>query len=178
MKKIFFSLLLLSAFALTADAQSSNCAKSCAAKKGAAAASCQSKVSTASVVIAPEHQAAAAKLASMDASIEARKNETGGVSYVKKETCGYSGSVSYVSLGYDPATNTFVNVAPSELAPAAKSSTGCGPSKATSANGKACCASGSAAKAGCCASKAKTASATSASSLEAKPVKTSGGTKN
>jgi hypothetical protein len=160
---------------LTAEAQSSSCAKSCTGKKAASAASCQSKVSTASVVIAPEHQAAAAKLASMDATIESRKNETGGVSYVKKETCAYSGSVSYVDLGYDASTNTFVNVSPADVR--AASSTGCGP-KATSASGKAACATGAAGKSGCCASKAKSASATSASSLDAKPVKTSGGTKN
>ena len=59
---------------------------------------------------------AAAKLASMDSSIETKTCPvTGTVSYVRKETCAGSGTVSYVDVNYDAATNTFVNVSPMKM---------------------------------------------------------------
>lgn len=176
MKRIIFSILLFSACAFAVQAQGSGCAKSCTAKS-ASAASCHAKVASASTNAVPaEHLAAAAKLASMDKSIEARKTEDGGVTYVRKETCGHSGSVSYMALSYDAAHNSFVNVSPSEVSTTTtKSAAGCGPAKATA--GKACCAAGASTKA-CCASKAKTTTASSTNENEGKPVKTSGGTKN
>jgi hypothetical protein len=170
MKRILFSLLLVSAFAAGAQAQSkASCAKSCAAK-AASASSCHSKVAGMTAVSA-EDAAAAAKLASLDATIESRKDETtGAVCYVRKETCSHSGSVSYVALNYDAATNTFVNVSPTAVNET--KAAGCGSAKATSASVKSCCVAGSANKA-CCASKGKVATTTNAN--EGKPVKTAGG---
>lgn len=181
MKRIFFSLLFLSALALGASAQNSTCAKTCAAKKGTAASSCQSKVGVANAVPS-QYQKAAAKLASMDTNIEQRTSETGEVSYVRKETCAFSGSVAYVDLSYDPAMNTFVNVSPAQVEKAttsgcsgaakATSATSCsGAAKTTSANGKACCAGGTKAA---CATKAKAADADNTS----KTTKGTGSTKS
>jgi hypothetical protein len=172
MKKIIFSMLLFAACTLAVQAQSSGCAKTCTAKQAAA---CASK-STATAQVPQEHQAAAAKLASMDKTIEMRKSEN-GVTYVRKESCAHSGTVAYTSLSYDAANNAFVNVGPSEMSATTTSAAGCGP-KATAASGKAGCSATAAGK-GCCASKAKTSTAsTTVNANEGKPVKTSGGTKN
>jgi hypothetical protein len=175
MKKIVFSILFMAAFALGLQAQGSGCSKSAAAGKPGC---CAAKASVAANYNVPqEHQAAAAKLASMDKNIEARKSEN-GVTYVRKETCAHSGSVAYTNLSYDPLQNTFVNVGPSEMGAAkTTSAAGCGPAKATA--GKTGCATSAAGKSGCCASKAKTSTAsTTVNASEGKPVKTSGGTKN
>ena len=141
MKKVLFSLMLISAFALSAQAQT--CSKSCTAKP--AAASCQGSAATTSTADA------AAKLASMDATIESRTCPVSGtVSYVRKET-KQDGTVSFVSFNYDAATNTFVNVAPSQV----QGHEGCG-TKATSTSGKSCCTSGAASGSkSCCAEKGK-----------------------
>ena len=172
MKRIFFSFMLLAAFAVGAQAQSSGCAKSCTGKSAAA---CQTKVAGTSTTIGSDQAMAAAKIASLDPTIEPRKNqETGEVSYVRKETNPHNGTVSYVALNFDATTSTFVNVGPSKMeTPAA----GCS-SHATPASGKSCCASGAASKS-CCAGKTKTASLSSSSTsgAEVKPVKTAGGSK-
>lgn len=141
MKKVLFSLLLLSAFALTAQAQT--CSKSCTAKPAGA---CQGTAATTSTADA------AAKLASMDATIESRTCPvTGTVSYVRKQT-QQDGTVSFVSVNYDATTNTFVNVAPSTV----EGHEGCS-GKATSTNGKSCCTSGTATGSkSCCSEKGKT----------------------
>lgn len=165
MKKILFVFSLFLALGLNVQAQSSKCAKSCAAKSGSAASGCHASASVAHLAVPSEYQMAAAKMASLDASIEPRTDATTGeIKYVRKESC-HSGSVSYVNLNFDPSTSTFVNVGPSQMAatPAATNSTGCGAAKA--AGGKSCCAG-----------KAKTATAsnTAPASTEAKPVKTGG----
>ena len=150
MKKILFSVFFFSLMIVGAQAQKSSCAKTCT-KSAAASAACKDKApgSTASVATL-ENSAAAAKLASMDASIESRKDDaTGNVTYVRKETCAHSGKVSFVDVSYDASTNTFVNLSPMK---AAGTGAGCG-SKGTATSGKACCASGASAGKSCCASK-------------------------
>ena len=171
MKKIIFSILLFSACALAVQAQSSGCAKSCTAKS-ASAAGCHAKVGTAANTVVPaEHQAAAAKLAATQRTIEMRKSEN-GVSYVRRVNEG--GTVSYADVSYDAVNNKFVNVSPSEVSTATPSAAGCGPASGTAA--KSGCAAGAAGKAGCCASKAKTTTASNTTNAtEGKPVKTSGG---
>lgn len=145
MKKVLFSLFVFSAIAFGAQAQT--CSKSCTAKPAAASASCHEGAASASTA------EAAAKLASMDATIESRTCPVSGtVSYVRKETNKADGSVSFVNVNYDATTNTFVNVAPSQM----QGHEGCG-AKATSTNGKSCCSGGSSATGSkaCCAEKGK-----------------------
>ena len=145
MKKILFSLCFFTFLAIGAQAQKTSCAKTCT--KSTAAASCQTKAPSSTATTASGMSAA--QLASMDATIETRTDPaTGNVSYVRKETCSHSGKVSYVNVNYDATTNTFVNVSPVSGA-----GTGCG-TKATSASGKSCCASGATAGKSCCAGKA------------------------
>ena len=167
MKKIIFSILVFSACALAVQAQSSGCAKSCAAKS----ASCHSKVAAVNNYVPAEHQAAAAKLASTQRTIEERKSEN-GVAYVRRVNEG--GTVIDTDVTYDAVNNQFVNVSPSDVSTAAPAA-GCGPAKATAA--KSGCSSAAAGKTGCCASKAKTTTASNTTNAtEGKPVKTSGGT--
>jgi len=71
---------------------------------------------------------AAAKLASLDASIETRTCEKSGmVSYVRKVVNQESGEVTYTDVRYDSELGTFVNVSPSEakLCCAKAATTGC-----------------------------------------------------
>jgi hypothetical protein len=155
MKKILFSLCFFSFMIVGAQAQKASCAKSCTKGTAASAAACQAKAPS---VATAESVNAAAKVASMDASIETRTDPgTGAVTYVRKETCSHSGTVSYVDVTFDESTNTFVNVSPVH---GTGKSAGCGTAKAASAGGKGCCASGASAGKSCCASKgaaAKTA---------------------
>lgn len=152
MKKILFSLCLLMMMAAGAQAQKSSCSKPCT-KSAAASTACHSKA-PAAASLTDADKAAAAKLASLDGSIEPRTDsKTGEVNYVRKQTCAHSGAVSYVDVNYDAATKTFVNVSPAH---AAEKSAGCG-SKATSASGKSCCASGASMGKSCCAGKSKSA---------------------
>ena len=72
---------------------------------------------------------AAAKLASLDETIETRTcPHSGAVSYYKKETCKTTGNVSFAAVDYDQSLGKFVNVSPKD--------------------GKACCAKDAAS--GCC----------------------------
>ncbi len=129
---------------------------------------------------------AAAKLASLDTSIEKRVCEkSGSVSYVKKNVCAVSGTVSFQDVEYCSKSAKFVNVSPSK-----------GATKASCTKGKASCtkkgaaASGAAmkvsqtdakGKAACCVNKSKaccaskkascTKGATSAKAAKAKMVK-------
>ena len=57
----------------------------------------------------------AAKAASADTNIEKRMADDGSVSYVRKET-DTQGSVRFVSVQFDEASSTFINVAPEALA--------------------------------------------------------------
>lgn len=168
MKKVLFSIFLFSALALGVQAQKSSCtsSKSCTAKPAAA---CESKSATSATGVNGD---AAAKLASMDATIESKTCPvTGTVSYVRKET-STTGTVSYVDVSYDAATNSFVNVAPSTMG----AHEGCG-AKTTSGSGKSCCAGGSAkATSGtksCCAEKGKQTSTTTTTTNSGTAVKTS-----
>ena len=96
----------------------------------AAQASCHGK--SASVVATDGSADAAAKLASLDESIESRTCEkSGSVSYVRKVVDNQTGSVSYTDVQYDSELGKFVNVSPS------MKSAGCC-SKMKSASG--CCA--------------------------------------
>lgn len=154
MKKFLFSLCFFSFMIVGAQAQKASCGKPCTKSTTASASSCHDKAPSAASTTSGANLDAAAKLASMDASIETRTDPaTGNVSYVRKETCSHSGSVSYVDVSYDATTNTFVNVSPSKTM-----GSGCG-TKATSASGKACCTSGAAMGKSCCAGKAGAKSA-------------------
>lgn len=94
----------------------------------------------------------AAKAAAADATIEKRQAEDGTVSYVRKET-DTQGNVKFVSVQYDEASSTFVNVAPKSAIIAVedkeastKKAASCSPSEkkacaGAAASGKACCAS-------------------------------------
>lgn len=166
MKKVLFSFFLFSVMAVGVQAQKSACSKSCTAKPAAGVSSCEGKSTS---VASTSGSDAAAKLASMDASIETKTCPvTGTVSYVRKETCAGSGSVSYVDVNYDATTNTFVNVSPMKM----EGKKECG-TKGASANGKSCCAgkstatstSGSNGKS-CCAGKSAAVSNTSGKAVK------------
>lgn len=173
MKKVLFSIFFFSLLAIGAQAQKSSCAKSCAAKPASASASCGSKSSSSVATLnSMETTTAAAKLASMDPTIESRTCPVSGtVSYVRKETSGNSQKVSYVDVSYDASSNTFVNMSPSKMEGGHE---GCGTAKAASASGKGCCAGTAAAGKACCAGKGKATKATSASSADGKAIRTSG----
>jgi|GEM_PF-1068144 len=167
MKKILLSLSLLLCIALGAQAQHADCSKACSDKGGKS--SCSMKVADASTPIPSEYQTAAAKVASLDASIEPRTNPvTGEVTYVRKETAPKNGEVSFVALNFDPTTSTFVNVSPTQVAATANTQS-CGAST-KNASGKSCCAAGASSKS-CCADKMKSSSTASATGAPA-PVKT------
>lgn len=141
MKKVLFSLAL--ALFAVAGVSAQACAKSCTSKQ-ASATTCTK-----------ENAAAAAKLASMDQTIESRTcPKSGTVSYVRKETDA-AGTVKFVDVAYDGTSNTFVNVAPSSME---GGKAACSPAGATATSGKAACGTAGSGKA-CCAGKAKTASA-------------------
>lgn len=135
MKKVLFLLSFCVAFGITAanaqSCSSASAAKSCCANK-------------------------AAKAAAADVNIEKRQAEDGTVAYVRKEADA-QGNVKFVSVQYDEASNTFVNVAPKTMPAEAQATM---PKKSCAASaGKACCSSGASAdKKACCA--AKTSSAT------------------
>jgi hypothetical protein len=112
----------------------------------------------------------------MDQSIETKTCAVSGtVSYVRKETCAHSGKVSYSNVNYDAASNSFVNASPAAMESGKETAkTGCGSAHATSASGKACCASGASASGkSCCASKGKAASVNTDKVKEGKAIKIS-----
>ncbi|HEX5112410.1 MAG TPA: hypothetical protein VFV79_06170 [Saprospiraceae bacterium] len=173
MKKILFSFSLLLCFAFAAQAQHACCSKS--ADKGGKS-SCEVKVASASTPIPSEYQTAAAKVASLDATIEPRTNPvTGEVTYVRKETSTHNGEVSFVALNFDPATSTFVNVSPTQVA-AKENTQSCGSSAKSASASKSCCAGATKAS---CGDKAKTSTASATTSpAPATATKTSGGSKD
>ena len=147
MKKVVFSLFFFSFMIIGAQAQS--CAKTCS-KSASAGTSCHAKAPAAAFSGDTDNSTAAAKLASLDATIETRTDPiTGGVFYVRKETSSADGSVSYVDVTYDATSNTFVNVSPMKAA-------GCG-SNATGVSSKPGCAGSAASGKSCCAGKGKAA---------------------
>lgn len=147
MKKVLFSLFFFSLMIAGASAQKADCSKTCGSK--ATTSSCQAKASSTAAVNTDE---AAAKLASMDKTIESRTCPVSGtVSYFRKEKLA-DGTVKQVDLTYDASVNAFVNVSPTQVA----GHNGCSAEKgkAAATNGKSCCASGTAkaasGKAGSC----------------------------
>jgi len=120
-------------------------AQSCAGASAAAPKSCCMSKS------------AAAKAAASDASIEKRTAEDGSVSYVRKES-DTEGNVKFVSVQYDAATSTFVNVAPKgAVAEGGMVKKSCSAEEMKACAGKSdmkACAGKGEGKA-CCASKAK-----------------------
>lgn len=123
-------------------------AQSCHSAAGASKSCCASK-------------SAAAKAAASDASIEKRMTEDGSVAYVRKES-DTQGNVKFVSVEFDAATSTFVNVAPKGAVAEGQASNGMVKKSCTAEEMKACagkegmkaCAGKGEGKA-CCASKAK-----------------------
>jgi hypothetical protein len=130
-KAIFFFAFFLTVGLVSANAQCASAGKACCASK-------------------------AAKAASSDASIEKRQAEDGSIAYVRKEADA-QGSVKFVSVQYDEASNAFVNVAPKTAAAGATegmAKKSCSPAemKACSASEKKACAGGAAAGGkSCCA---------------------------
>jgi len=95
----------------------------------------------------------AAKAAASDASIEKRMADDGTVSYVRKES-DTQGNVKFVSVQFDEASNTFVNVAPKSVSDDCKA--GMTKKACAAGSGKACCAAGAKEGKACCAAKAAT----------------------
>ena len=132
-KAIFFFAFFLTVGIVSADAQcsSASATKSCCAGK-------------------------AAKAASSDASIEKRQAEDGSIAYVRKEADA-QGSVKFVSVQYDEASNAFVNVAPKAVAAGStegmvkKSCTAAEMKSCSPAEKKACAGGASAGGKSCCA---------------------------
>ena len=151
MKKLFLLLAFSGAVGFAANAQ-------CSGSKSASAA--------ASIETPDAHgTAAAAKLASMDASIETRTcPHTGKVSYMKKNVSAENGKATFTEVEYCSKSGKFVNVSPSEKAACTKSKAGCsGDAKATKVSatgGAGCCAGAKAASASCC-DKSKSSGASS-----------------
>ena len=130
MKKFIFSLFLFSLMVCSAQAQKAACCK----PGGKSSAACEMKAPSA---VSAENSAAAEKVAAMDQTIEKRTDPiTGAVSYVRKETAVADGSVTFVSLSFDPETNSFVNVSPT-----------------ATTGGKSCCTKGAMTGKSCCAGK-------------------------
>jgi hypothetical protein len=122
-KAIFFFAFFLAVGIVSADAQCASAGKSCCAGK-------------------------AAKAAASDASIEKRQAEDGSIAYVRKEADA-QGSVKFVSVQYDEASNAFVNVAPKSAA--AGVATEGMVKKSCTASEKKACAGGAGAGKACCA---------------------------
>ena len=136
MKKFFLLFAFFGLVSLAANAQEKTCPYAAKAKTEKAAATAT----------------AAAKLASMDASIEKRVCEKSGtVSYVRKSICEKSGTVSFTNVVYSPETAKFVNASPSKMA-----------KKACSKAEKAACSKSTSKKA--CCSKSKKAACTKSAS--------------
>ncbi|MCG8332598.1 MAG: hypothetical protein MI974_33240 [Chitinophagales bacterium] len=147
---LLFSMMLV--FGLTTQAQDCTYAK----KTNASVEKTQCTKSTA---------AAAAKLASMDASIESRTcAQSGKVSYVRKSVCDKSGKVSYTGVEYCSKSAKFVNISPRQQACSKSKASAEGNAKATKVSDKkgACT---SAQKAAC----AKTCTGASKSKVNAAP---------
>ncbi len=104
MKKLLFSLVLLMGAFTFVNAQVSEVAD--APKKKSCSKVCTAKSTS----------MAAAKLAAMDESIEAKTcSKTGAVSYYRNSTCPVSGTTTAQEVKYCTTSKAFVNVAPSEV---------------------------------------------------------------
>lgn len=88
---------------------------SCSKSAGAKSVSLDGKKSCAATCA--KTAAAAAKLASMDDSIESKTcGKSGNVSYYRKSVCAKSGNVSMAQVKYDATAAKFVNVSPEAAA--------------------------------------------------------------
>jgi len=119
---------------------SKKCAKTCASKSASASVDSETKVASA--------ESAAELAAANDENIERKVCDvTGNVSYFKKSTCAYSGTVKMTEVEYDANTSTFVNVSPRDVmneseAKAVKTSDKTDVKvKSCAKSGKKCCAS-------------------------------------
>lgn len=147
MKRITLFFVLLAGLGLT-SVQAQTCSKSASAKS-AGCCKKSASVATADKAHCAGTADAAAKLASLDASIETRTCEKSGtVSYVRKETNPETGAVVFTSVQYDSALGKFVNCAPGD---------------------KSCCKGEKAAS--CCTGKAKATSADASSNDQIKQTK-------
>jgi len=157
MKKLFVLFAFMGLVAFTANAQSCGSKKATSAKSETA---CCAKTA-----------AAAAKLASMDESIESKTcAKSGKVSYTKKEVCAKSGKVSYTDVEYCTKSGKFVNMSPKDVkdVKCTKSKASCGDkakaskakaTKVSSTTKKSCAAPKSASAGACGGSKAASAKA-------------------
>jgi len=150
MKKLFFLVAFFGLVAFNVNAQS--CNKSAKASKTVSADELPSCC-----------VAAAAKLASMDDSIEGKKCEKSGkLTYYKNSTCATSGKVTSSEVKYCTKSKKFVNVSPSKKAAAVggKNVKKAAVAKKVSATAKKSCNPAACAKAGkTCSKSAKTVSA-------------------
>jgi len=149
MKKLFFFVAFFGLVAFNVNAQSCN--------KSAKAAKTVSAEELPSCCVA-----AAAKLASMDDSIEGKKcSSSGKLTYYKKSTCPASGKVTSTEVTYDKTAKKFVNVSPSKKAAAVggKNVKKAAVAKKVSATAKKSCAKKCTKSAASCSKSAKMVSA-------------------
>jgi hypothetical protein len=92
-----------------------------------------------------------AKAAAADPSIEKRQAEDGSIAYVRKEADA-QGNVKFVSVQFDEAKNTFVNVAPKTMVASEQTTMTKKTASCSAAETKACAGGATQGKA-CCASK-------------------------
>ncbi len=145
-------LMLFAVVAFLGTSATAQCTKSKTACTKSKTTCTKAKTTATSAELPACPKAAAAKLASLDESIEAKTcAKSGNTSYYKKSTCATSGKVSLKEVKYCNTAKTFVNAAPSRAAEVKEV-------KADAPAKKACTKSTSTAKKACCASKAKTAS--------------------
>jgi hypothetical protein len=116
MKKITLFFVLLVGVGLT-GVQAQHCKKS-----AAACASKSTTVATSDKAHCGSSAMAAAQLASMDESIETRTDQSGSVSYVRKETNPETGAVIFTSVEYNSDLGKFVNLSPSAVKACSKGS--------------------------------------------------------
>lgn len=144
---------------------------------GTVQAQCHGKKSAATTEVNTNDEAAA-KLASMDETIERRVCEkSGNVSYWQKSTCEKSGNVSFTQVSYDASANKFVNVSPEEVHGKSSSAKSCcaGGASAKGVSSKKSCSSASKGGA-CCSSKKASASTESSEKVQFKAVSQDSGT--
>lgn len=147
MKKILFfaAFLLMAGVAVNAQSDAKkSCDKPCTHSEKASTTEVSSETSKAMMA------------ANNDENIEVKTcEESGNVSFYRKDVCSQSGKVSYTEVEYQEGDGTFAVKASNEekvnMAPA-KEKSSCSPSA------KASCGSKASAKSGCCSSKATKAS--------------------
>jgi len=145
MKKFALLFALILGFGLTSVQAQSHCDKKASAS---CAKTCSTSAKSAKQADTGSAEAAA-KLASMDESIEQKTCEySGNVSYSRKEV-GDDGEVKLTALSYNASTNSFVNLSDTDKKSCCASGSGSGSGasanagKASSKNsGASCCSKG------------------------------------